>query len=118
MHIIPQVLAAMPTPVPVSDIYNPARNIPVAGNTVNLSYILSGGGRFNLITFAFVVIGLMFFFNIIIAGWEFLLSTGDPKKFASATTRFMNGFYGLIMVSTAYLIIRLVTTMIGLPNLL
>ena len=76
------------------------------------------GDKFNLITFAFGIIGLIFMFNIIMAGWDYMTSTGDPKKVSMATTRFLNGFVGLAIAFFAFIIVNIITTMIGLGSLL
>ena len=90
-------------------------NIPT---TSNISQILAGGAKFNVITFAFVLVGFYFMFNIISAGFEYVMSTGDPKKIAGATSRFMNGFIGIVIVLSAFMIVNLITSMIGLGSLL
>ena len=51
------------------------------------------------------------------AGWEYMMSSGDPKRVASATTRLLNSFIGLIMVFTAYLVVRVITNFLGLGNI-
>ncbi|KKT83043.1 MAG: hypothetical protein UW80_C0023G0001, partial [Microgenomates group bacterium GW2011_GWC1_44_9] len=41
-------------------------------------------------------------------------SSGDPKKISAATTRLLNSFIGILMVFTAFVVVRLITTMLGL----
>ena len=89
-----------------------------AGRNMSLGYILSGGLEFNVLTLIFVLIGFFFMFNIIGAGYDYLMSTGDPKKIAGASSRFMNGFMGLGLAFFAFIIVNLVTSMIGLGSLL
>jgi len=83
----------------------------------SLSDLLTKGG-FNLISFIFFIAGLVFFFNIIIAGWEYLFSAGDPQKVVSAGNRLLNGFIGIIIVTASFLLVRLVSSMIGLDNII
>lgn len=90
-------------------------NIP-AGATV--AQILSGGGKFNLFTLAFALIGFYFMFNIISAGYDYVMSSGDPKKISAAGSRFINGFIGLAVAFFSFLIVNLITNMIGLGTLL
>lgn len=52
------------------------------------------------------------------AGWDYMMSSGDPKKVSSATSRFLNGFLGLAVAFFAFIIVNLVTNMIGLGSLL
>jgi len=75
-------------------------------------------GGFNLINFIFVIIGLIFFANLIMTGWDFMFSSGDPKKVAGASTRLVNGFVGLIITVAAFVIVRLITTILGLGALI
>lgn len=89
--------------------------VPSAGNTI--ADILSGGGKFNLLSLAFLLIGFYFFFNIVGAGYDYLLSSGDPKKIAGASSRFMNGFMGLGIAFFAVLIVNIITSMLGLRGL-
>lgn len=107
MTLINQVLAS---DVSISTITGPAKNIQ---NDWKLTDLFSKGG-FNLITFIYVIIGLVFFANLIMAGWEFMLSSGDPKKVQSATTRILNGFIGLILAVAAFIIVRLISQVLGL----
>lgn len=97
----------------ISDIKSPAKNIP---NTLNLADLLTKGG-FNLIDFLFIIIGLIFFANLVMAGWDYMFSSGDPKKVSAATTRLINGIIGLVVAVAAFIIVRLVTNMLGLGNL-
>lgn len=111
MTPINQVIAA---DVNISNLYNPATKIPIASK---ISDLLTGGG-FNLINFVFILIGLLFFANLIMAGWDFMMSSGDPKKVAGASTRLVNGFIGLIMAVVAFVVVRLITNVLGLGNLI
>ncbi|HEX9008130.1 MAG TPA: hypothetical protein VF837_02615 [Patescibacteria group bacterium] len=90
-------------------------NIPTSAN---ISDIISGGGKFNLITLVFVLVGFFFLFNIIGAGYDYVMSSGDPKKIATATSRLLNGFMGLGLAFFAFLIVNLITNVIGLGSLL
>lgn len=107
MTLIPQTLAA---DVSISSLPNAATNIPLSTKVAGL-FTLS---NFNLINFIFVIVGLVFFANLVIVGWEYMLSTGDPKKVASASTRLINGFVGLIMAVLAFIVVRLVINVFGL----
>ncbi|EKD53520.1 MAG: hypothetical protein ACD_61C00023G0010 [uncultured bacterium] len=78
----------------------------------NLSSLLSQ----DLLNLVFVLVGLLFFASLVMAGWGYMMSSGDPKKVASSTTRFMNSLIGLIIAFTAYLIVRIITNFLGLGN--
>jgi len=111
MSIIKNVLAA---DVKISDLPNPAPKIPVDSKISDLLSL----GHFNLLDFVFFIIGLLFFANLIMAGWDYMLSSGDSKKVSSATTRLVNGIVGLIITIAAFLVVRLVTRLLGLNNLI
>lgn len=96
----------------ISDLYNPATNFTVKPDSKITDLINSSG--FNIINFVFFIIGLLFFINLVLAGWDYLLSSGDPKKVATASGRMTNGLTGLIMAITAYLIVKIVITILGL----
>ncbi len=110
MTLINQVSAA---DVNISDLPNPAPNIPL---TSKITDLFTGGG-FSLLNFVFIIVGLIFFANLVIAGWGYMMSSGDPKKVQIATTRITNGLIGLIMTITAFIIVRLITRALGLDNL-
>lgn len=100
---------------PSSDIFekiNPATNIPVDSS---LGDILTNksGKSFSVINLLIFIAGLVFFVNTIAAGWSYLLSSGDPKKASDASHRLTNGFIGLIIVLASFLIVRLVSNIIG-----
>lgn len=77
-----------------------------------ISDLISRGGV-DLVNLAFIGVGIVFFFNLILAGWDYLLSSGDPKKAAVASTRITNGLTGLVMAITAFLVVKIFSTMLG-----
>lgn len=113
MFFIKQALAAVPD-VDLSHMYDPATNLSLV---TNIGGMLTSGG-FNLLKFLFVIVGLLFFFNLVMAGWDYLLSSGDPKKVSAAGSRFTNSFLGILVALTAFLVIRIVLQALGLPNLI
>lgn len=113
MSFISSALAA--DDVKISDLYDPTEGtIPVNSS---ISDLLTKGG-INILNLIFVLAGLFFFVNLILAGWDYMLSSGDPKKVATASTRFTNGFIGIIMTLTAFIVVRIVTTMLGLGTII
>ncbi|MBU1071576.1 hypothetical protein KKG65_04200 [Patescibacteria group bacterium] len=95
---------------------NPATNIDVDGT---LSDLLTNktGTSFSIINLLIFAAGVAFFINTIIAGWNYMFSSGDPKKAAAASTRLLNGFVGLVIVIASFLIVRLVSTIIGFNSI-
>lgn len=100
-------------PVTITNIDNPAPKIGLGNKT--LAGLLTGGG-FSLLNLVFVFVGLAFFATLIMAGWDYLGSSGDSKKIAVASTRITNALIGLVISFTAFLLVNLVTNMIGLGS--
>lgn len=98
----------------ISSLPNPATNIPLATNIAGLLTLSNGVNLLNLI---FILTGLFFFTNLILAGWEFMMSSGDTKKISAASTRITNGLIGLVMTFTAFIVVRIITNMLGLGTL-
>jgi hypothetical protein len=96
----------------ISDLYNPADNF-TPSSTSKLTDLINSSG-FNIINLVFFIVGLLFFVNLVAAGWDFLLSSGDPKKVAVASSRLTNGLSGLAMAVSAYLIVKIVITILGI----
>lgn len=103
--MIRQVFAA--DGVDISGLYNPATKLT---GTSTIGELLSQ----NVLNLVFVIIGILFLINIVMAGWDYMLSTGDPKKISAASTRILNGVVGLILAVTAFLIVRIVAGVIGI----
>lgn len=107
---VPQTLAA--DDVTISNLTYPGQKIQ---NNFNISELLTESG-FNVITFIFFLAGLVFFFNLLYAGWDYLLSTGDPKKISGATTRLLNAFVGIVVVLGSFVIVRIVLAILNITN--
>ena len=96
---------------------NPAKNIPVDSNLADiLTNKGDSGTSFSIINLLIFVAGVAFFINTVISGWEYIFSAGDPKKIQASTTRLLNGFAGLVIVIASFLIVRLVSTIIGFQH--
>jgi len=108
MTPISKVFAATPTPT----LFNPAPNIPVNSKITDLFGKQTGG--FWLLNLIFIIIGLIFFANLVMAGISYMTSAGDSKKVSAANTRIINGLIGLIMAVAAFIIVRLLSQVLGL----
>jgi len=96
---------------------NPAKNINVDSSLADILTNKGGSGTsFSIINLLIFFAGIVFFINTIIAGWDYMFSTGDPKKISSASTRLLNGFVGLVVVIASFLIVRLISTIIGFQH--
>ncbi|KKT40510.1 hypothetical protein A3K29_00960 [Candidatus Collierbacteria bacterium RIFOXYB2_FULL_46_14] len=96
----------------ISKLYNPAESKIKIGSALNSLFSK------DLINLVFVIAGLLFFASLVMAGWDYMMSSGDPKKVAGASTRFINSLLGIIMSLVAYLVVRIVLSFLGLGNLI
>jgi len=114
MSILKPVLAATIGDVNISNIYNPASKIKTGSNIAD---IITGGG-INLIDLAFFVAGIAFFINLVLAGINYIMSSGDPKKVQTSTSRLINGLLGIALVIFSFVIVKIITQMLGLKDLI
>ena len=68
----------------------------------------------NLISLAFFAVGLGFFINLIIGGFQWMSSSGDPKSLQTARGRITNSLIGLIIVIASFSIALIVETVLGI----
>jgi hypothetical protein len=102
----------------ISTLYNPSSIKFNAGSSKITDLINGTKAGFDVVNLVFIVVGLLFFANLVAGGWNYMLSSGDPKKASVASARITNGLTGLIMAFTAFLIVRLISLLLGLngPN--
>lgn len=67
----------------------------------------------NVATAVFAFVGVALLVMLFIAGYKFLLSSGDPKKLESAKGTLTNALIGLVVIVVAYLIILTVEEFTG-----
>lgn len=58
----------------------------------------------NVLRLLTVVAGLFALLNLILAGWEYIASAGDPEKVKGATAKINNSLIGLIIIAASYTI--------------
>ncbi|MFA6250686.1 MAG: pilin [Candidatus Shapirobacteria bacterium] len=61
--------------------------------------------------------GLVFIFMFISGGFNYLFSSGDPKKAAAAAASLTSAFIGLAGVILAWLVLSFIANFTGLPNI-
>jgi hypothetical protein len=83
--------------------------IAAHGTGLTLGAILS---RATLFVFAFSGMGLLLM--ILMAGFTFLTSAGDPKKLAQAQGQLTNAIIGFIIIFCAFWIAQLLGTIFGI----
>lgn len=67
--------------------------------------------------FAIAAGGLIFFVQLIMAGFNLLTAAGDPAKIQSATKALTNSLTGLILVISTYFIAQIIEAIFGLQIL-
>lgn len=67
----------------------------------------------NVVTAVFAFVGVALLIMLFVAGYNFLLSGGDPKKLEAAKGTLTNALIGLVVIVVAYLIIRTIEVFTG-----
>lgn len=98
--------------VDISTLSYPGQKIT---NTWNIGDLLT---NLKVIPLVFFIAGLIFFFNLLYAAWDYLLSSGDAKKIAGGTQRILNAFVGIVIVLGAFIIVRIILAILGLQGLI
>lgn len=68
----------------------------------------------------FVIAGLILLFYFILGGWGMISSAGknDPKQMEQAKQTLTSAIIGFVVVITAYWIVKLIGTILNIPNLI
>lgn len=86
-------------------------------------HIVSGGagstGRLisRILLFAIIAAGLVFFVKLILAGYTYLTSLGEPAKIQSASKELTNAAIGLVVVISAFFIAQIIQVIFGITIL-
>lgn len=63
------------------------------------------------------IVGVLWFiFQVIIAGYAFISSSGDPKKMEKAQQQLMQSILGVVVVVASTIIVGLILKILGLGN--
>lgn len=71
----------------------------------------------NIFKFAGVIAGIFFVVQIILAGYAYLSSTGDPKKTEAAFNKIWQSLIGLLIVSSAFVLSAFIGKILGIDML-
>jgi len=66
-----------------------------------------------IIGFMTIAGSIWFMFQLLFGGYEWISSAGDTKKLTTARQRIMNGFFGLVIIIAAWIIIAVVGQFFG-----
>jgi hypothetical protein len=58
----------------------------------------------NILKLVVVIAGLFAFFNVIIAGYQFMTAMGDPKGITSAWNKIWQSLVGLVLVAGSFVL--------------
>jgi len=72
----------------------------------------------NIVTLVVSTVSLVLFIMLIIGGFKYLTSGGDPKATESAKNTMTYAILGLIAIVASYLILRLIATLTGVTGIL
>jgi len=81
------------------------------GGTIALQKVT--GAVSAIIGFLTIVGSIWFMFQLLFGGYEWISSSGDTKKLTNARQRIMNGFFGLVIVIAAWIMIAVVGKFFG-----
>jgi len=69
----------------------------------------------NLVQGVLALSGVALFIMLLVGGFHFLLSGGDPKKLEAAKGTLTSAIIGLVVIVAAYLIIKTIEVTTGAP---
>jgi len=95
--------------VDLTKIYKPAEAL---GANPTLSTLINP-----LIANVLIVSGIVAFFTILLAGFTFITADGDKTKTEQASKSLTYGIIGLVVVVAAFIITRLMSTILGFKSL-
>ena len=93
----------------ITGITNPSSQFPDNNPDQLVGLIVS---RFLL--FAIGAAGLVFFIRLLIAGFSYMTSLGDPAKLQGASKEVTNATIGFFVVLTSFFIIQIIETIFNL----
>jgi len=69
---------------------------------------------FRFIVWAIALSGLIFFVRLVISGYLYLTSVGDPGKVQAATKNLINSALGLFVVTMSFFIAQIIFAVLGI----
>lgn len=96
----------------VQPVLDPKTNAQI-GQVATLSCIPAVMG--NLISALFIFVGLVCLVLLIVSGYKFINSAGDPKKLGSARDTLIHAILGLLIVIFSFFIINLISIITSVP---
>lgn len=66
-----------------------------------------------VVTFVIPLAAIILFFVLIMGGYGYLMSQGNPEKVKSAQAKITAGIIGFVLLILSYLVVRLITYIFG-----
>jgi len=104
-------IMGIPTPAPGEPLYGSKFwTGGIDGNyKVQLGVLVS-----QILLYAIVIAGLIFFVKLLMAGFGYLTSAGDPGKLQSTSKSLINAAIGLFLVFTTFFIAQILQVIFGI----
>lgn len=71
----------------------------------------------NVLTVSVTLIGIVFLVMLVVGGFQFISSSGDKESAQKARNTLTFAIAGLVLAASGWLIINLIASFFGLPNL-
>ncbi len=91
-------------------------NVPEGGDVATIQCLEVLFTR--VVTAVVELAGVLLFIMLLVGGFTFLFSGGDQKKLETARGTITNAIIGLVIIVSAYLILKTISTFTGIPDLL
>lgn len=102
-------------PVLAQIIHNPVLN---NGSVQTINPVQYTNSVFQTVIAIFFVVGIVYFlWHFIFAGYHFIGSDGDPKKFETAKNEIIHGFLGLITMFSIFAVLKFIGFVLGIQGL-
>lgn len=86
----------------------PPTLLPASGSNYNLEVLIV-----NVLGVAARLVGIAAFVMLIVAGYQYLTSIGDPKKAETASKTFTGAVTGIALIIVGWLVIKLLESVTG-----
>jgi len=86
---------------------------PADPSKSTLGFIIS-----QLIAYIFAAAGILLLLYFLWGGFQLMLSRGDPKAIESGKAKITGGLIGFVIVFTAYWLIQLLSSLLGITKII
>lgn len=79
--------------------------------------LFSGDGGLGLNAIFFFIAGFALIIYMVLGGFQLMTSAGNPDAAAGGKAKITNGLIGFVIIFTAFWIVQILGTMLGLPGI-